>query len=324
MNLSELPHLKSITDDNAPQLGVVLPKSNLYHYTPSVLAVKNIISNGELWLSKSTFMNDRFEISYGLNLAKEVFDEYDNPVARKAYEYISKSISENYFILCFSGNPNSRFLWENYSNKNGYAIEFKPELIFDFVSSARVEKLIFEGGKYRTESGKRKISVKENQGLTDDIPAFSYEYRANYVFYDREEQKAIVKELIEYMIKHEKDTGLFVSAGALLASVLLFFKDPFFKDEEEYRLVIKLASGRTGSPVTAEKYLRRVINHREKNNCLIPYLTLKMYDSCEYVNGIGIGYGNREPYAKFALENFVSMYSNNIEISEIQAPLQMF
>ena len=44
MNLSELPHLKSITDDNAPQLGVVLPKSNLYHYTPSVLAVKNIIS----------------------------------------------------------------------------------------------------------------------------------------------------------------------------------------------------------------------------------------------------------------------------------------
>lgn len=252
--LEDLPHLKSITDNSTNQVGIVLPKKSLYHYTPSVSAVKNIVSNGELWLSKSTFMNDKFEISYGLSVAKEVFDEYDTPLVKRIAEVLSKNISDDYFILCFSGNSNSRFLWNYYSNKNGYALEFKPEFISDFINSERRKLLIFEGAQYHETLGGRKIALKEQCNLPADIPGYAYEYKANYVLYDKAEQTGIIRELVEYMIKHEHEISLFTQAGWLLSSVILFFKDPFFKDEEEYRLIIKTESSNTHSPIKSNGY----------------------------------------------------------------------
>jgi len=76
--MKKLLEKKSIADfwkQDGDSWDMCLPEGPLYHYTSSVKTVENILTTGELWLSKSTVMNDFTEIKYGCDLFLRVAKE---------------------------------------------------------------------------------------------------------------------------------------------------------------------------------------------------------------------------------------------------------
>lgn len=90
--------------------GMCLPKGPIYHYTASIKTIESIISTGELWLSKSTVMNDFAEIKYGcelfLKLARK--ESSKSKVLDSIITSFEKAINNNVFGDIF----NSQFFRE--------------------------------------------------------------------------------------------------------------------------------------------------------------------------------------------------------------------
>jgi hypothetical protein len=313
-----LPKISEFWKQTDNTWGMCLPKNSIYHYTSSVMAVENILSSGELWMSKSTVMNDYTEIIYGIELIKEVFSKKESKDAW--FAEISESISQrslssfaDYFILSFSQNGNSRLLWDSYSNKNGYNIEFSKELISDFVGlSPYIVNVLKDGAFVPTQRG-FKVSLKTIQDEFT-IPGFSYEVFSNSVLYDKTKQLEIINEVVEYIERKKaelKSVDISLALSALMQSIP-FFKDPSLRDEEEYRLVIKITPSEQRSNRKKE-YLRNVQHYREKDNKLFPYIILKMR-SKEYIKSVSLGYCNCDELSVHTMQDFLSTLSQNIEI----------
>ena len=311
-----LPHISEFWEQSNDTWGMCLPKGSIYHYTSSITAVKNILSSGELWMSKSTVMNDYSEIIYGINLIKEVLGA--KIAEDKWFSEISESISQNalnsfadYFILSFSQNGNSRLLWDSYSNKNGYNVEFSRDFISDFIELKPYIVNTLEGSTFVPIQKGFKVSIKT---IKDEfsIPGFSYEVFANSVLYDQTKQLEIIKEVVEYIEckkAESKFTDISLALSALMQSIP-FFKDPSLRDEEEYRLVVKITPERPGRK---KEYLRNVQHYCEKDNKLFAYIILNM-KSKEYIKSVSLGYCSCDELSIHTMKDFISTLSQDIEI----------
>ncbi|QOI53402.1 DUF2971 domain-containing protein [Leptospira interrogans] len=102
----------------------------VYHYT-NFDGLKGIIESNGFWLTESTFMNDEQELNNGpLKLQeaiKNIKDHYKGSAqifieALANYKLVSRL---DYYISCFSKEPDSLDLWRTYSkNETGISIEF--------------------------------------------------------------------------------------------------------------------------------------------------------------------------------------------------------
>ena len=313
-----LPAMAELWNQVDKTWGKSLPENSIFHYTNSVLAVKNILSEGELWLSKSTVMNDYSEIVYGIELVRKMFIELVD--GNTELLHIANSFCENaasnfsdYYIISFSQNGNSRLLWDSYSNKNGYNIEFSKELISDFIDRKPYIVKTFAGSKFVDKQEGKCIFIK----TYDDeftLPSFSYEVLASPVLYDADKQRELLREVVEYTKAKQTDgkiTDIQLAFNALMQS-LPFLKDSSLREEEEYRLVIKITPGREDGR-GKKQYLRNVQQYREKDNMLFPYIILKM-KSRTYIKSVSLGYTNCNTLSKQTMEDFVSTLSQDIEI----------
>lgn len=300
--------------------GKRLPQGSIYHYTASVMAVKNILSEGELWLSKSTVMNDYSEIIYGMKLAEQIFNEMavDDKELLKIKESFLKYAKNDFsdsFILCFSENGNSRLLWDSYSNKNGYNIEFTKDLISDFVDNVKGIKTIIPavGAPYQKIEGPI-VYIKDSGNIRP-------EKLCNYVLYKEDEQKAVLREIIQYIKdkNSEKRYEDLNEAFQALVQTIPFLKDPSLRDEEEYRLVIRILGEKDYKG--KKLYLKNMQQYREKNNILLPYIVLKM-KSKEYIKSVSLGYTNCNELSVQTMEDFISTLNQRIEIKKIDMALR--
>jgi|GEM_PF-6526705 len=313
-----LPAMAELWDQVDDTWGKSLPENSIFHYTNSVLAVKNILSEGELWLSKSIVMNDYSEISYGIELVRKMFIELADgntellQIADSFCENAASNFSD-YYILCFSQDGNSRLLWDSYSNKNGYNIEFSKEFISDFIDGTPYIVNILEDSKFVKEQDGNCIYIKTFEDEFT-LPAFSYKIFANSVLYDGDKQRKLLREVVEYA-KAKQTAGKTVDvqlAFNALEQSLPFLKDPSLRDEKEYRLVIKITSD-CKDKRGKKQYLRQVQQYREKNNMLFPYIILKM--KCKnYIRSISLGYTNCSTLSKQTMEDFILTLSQNIEV----------
>lgn len=306
--------------------GVCLPEGSVYHYTPSVMAVKNILSTGELWMSKSTVMNDFTEINYGVDLFNDVVAGIsDDTWLMNIVNLFSKDILgsfADFFILSFSLNNNSRLLWDSYSNKNGYNIEFSKELISDFlaISSDESNATLYD----KVVSGQQGYNVAIKTYPEEcNPPKFRFLAFANSVSYNQDQQRIIINEIIEYIRRYrEYDfytvfSDINMALSSLMQSIL-FFKHPSLRDEEEYRIVVKIMA--EGEPID-KTYLRGVQQYREKDNKLLPYIVLKM-KPLEYIKSLSVGYQNSNELSISTMRDFITTISPNIAIKTPYYPLR--
>ena len=261
--LKKIPKIKKLLDNDTDY--------TIYHYTkPEKLL--NILSGETIRFSNVLYLNDKEEVAYSYklivklanetqNLNSDLFDKIKNHFDNK-YKNIVDGNDDlinklEYFTTSFSSESDNLTLWNNYAkglNYTGYNIGFN----------------------------KKKL-IKE---MTDKnyLPIYGS------VIYDREKQIKIIKSIFKKWntmfekaaaSKKKNNIKLFDILFELidvLNIVSIFFKNPQFKNEKEYRIVIVNAFG------TADCKPTKVV---EKNGLFVPYL--EYYFEKSSVSSVNIG-----------------------------------
>lgn len=261
--LKKIPKIKKLLDNDTDY--------TIYHYTkPEKLL--NIISGNLIRFSNVLYLNDKEEVAYSYrlivhlieespNLNKDLFDKIKNHFNNK-YRHIVDGNGDlvnklEYFTTSFSSDNDNLTLWNNYAkgkNYTGYNIGFNKK------------KLV----KEMTEKG--------------FLPIYGS------VIYDRQKQIQIIKSifkkwnnLFEKALSAKKNNNIklfdiLFELIDVLNIVSIFFKNPQFKNEKEYRIVIVNAFGTPDSKQT------KMV---EKNGLFVPYLEYE-FDK-KSVSSINIG-----------------------------------
>ena len=263
--LKKIPKVKKILDDGS--------NSNLYHYTkPEKLL--NILESETIRFSTALYLNDKEEVTYSYKLIGSLIDEMpglNSELFSRIKEHFHRKykniISGNdtyssryeYYTISFSTDSDNLTLWNNYSkgqSYTGYNIGFcKKDLIAD------MQKQGFH-------------SVYGN------------------IIYNRETQITILKLIFEKWNRQfdkiasgrktqrniEKQQNIMFELIDILSVVSLFFKNPYFKDEKEYRIIFI-------SHFSMSAYKQTKIF--EKNGLFIPYIEYKFMKRT--VSSINIG-----------------------------------
>lgn len=263
--LKKIPRVKKILDDGS--------NTNLYHYTkPEKLL--SILESGTIRFSNALYLNDKEEVTYSYKLIVNLIDkmpELNSALFSKIKDYFYKKYKNiidgeanflnkyEYYTISFSTDSDNLTLWNNYSKGQtytGYNIGFcKKDLITDMEKQGfhsvygniiyekekqiTVLKLIFKKWNKQFE---KTLKVKKTQKTT-------------------EKQQDILFELTD-----------------ILSIISLFFKNPYFKDEKEYRIIF-ISHFNSGSYKQTKIF--------EKNGLFIPYIEYKFLKKT--VSSINIG-----------------------------------
>ncbi len=221
----------------------------IYHYT-SPEGLVSIIKNKKIWFSDSQFMNDRSEYVY----IKEIFEEaakgtehetddkkmknnkfldyilgfpYEGimptPVCEEGKVFSKGLISTRYYLFCTSLNQDSLSLW-NYYVKNkyyqGYNIGLDVNHLVKAISKNSLCRVTHGLVSYDRDMQIRKLHEK--------IVELDQQYKADVEKCPNDEHHIDIcidnyqENLADYLIKR-----------------CLFYKNPAFSHEQEYRFVIE-------------------------------------------------------------------------------------
>ena len=297
-------------------------KGRLYHYTSSVIAVQNILTKGEIWMTKSSAVNDYSEIAYGTNKFREIVRRESNAdpnitnLARMFEDGIKNNAFGDMYILSLSENGTSRLLWDSYSKKKGYCIGFDGKIAYDFANESFEMINVLRGDKFVLESTHIRSVV-----VNDDPNRRCSKY-ANIVLYDETKQEQLFIDIIQFVRRQSKKD---IRAAMQIALMLVFLSVPFIKDkslrdEEEYRLVVRvpIPEGYSGGK---KLYLSEIQKYREMENKLIPYIVLKI-NNIELIEDVAAGYCNADDFSKSMLTEFISTLKHKIDIRTVDFSLR--
>ena len=221
----------------------------LYHYTDAA-GLMGIVDSGALWATHYAYLNDASEFRYAAGVMKEVVTEAtadakpdswkarflrvmsqdDNP---SVYNADSRDADEQQFVACFCEGGDGLSQWRGYGKSiGGYSLGFK------FADLQAVEKRI--------------NASQEGKTINQASPHIRAEFLP--CWYSRKEQKALIADGFERALRHCEttrypvdDSSLAALLRAILRSVSSCFKDPAFRDEHEWRLVVRVWRPDSGS-----------------------------------------------------------------------------
>lgn len=264
--------------------GIQVNKNIVYHYC-NINTFNSIISNQSLRLSDITKSNDQLEMTWAIDIIKNAFEkkygEFKNKIEmetegilkkeieeisqkEKYMEHINEKISlffeknelkNKFFVICFSGENSGDLLsqWRGYGDDGrGISIGFNESML----------KRIGDTIKYFEGNGQCILYDK--------------------VIYDKDDQKKKIEEVVNRfwekidfrgkcesnLIRNELEDVL-LKCFPRLYQETIFMKSPFFREEDESRLVICEGN-------TCNKFENRDIDISQKqyyirNNQLVGY-----------------------------------------------------
>ena len=281
----------------------------IFHYTkPSKLL--SILETEKIRFSNVLCLNDKDEVTYSYKLIIKLLEELDvlNLELKEKIRthflnkcnYITETSDElnysfEYYTSSFSTNSDNLTLWNNYTKDKtytGYNIGFNKK------------KLVSE--------------MIENK--------FSLIYGA--IIYDKKKQIQILKAiLLKWNTKFEKAMqskkvqidgnttrliDILLELSDVLSLISIFFKNPNFKNEQEYRIVFV----NNVSQKTAQK-----INVMEKNGIFVPFLEYKFGKGT--VNAINIGPTLNENIFKTSTHRMLLNFGyENVAVNQSKIPLR--
>lgn len=263
--LKKIPRVKKILDNGS--------NTNLYHYTkPEKLL--SILESGTIRFSNALYLNDKEEVTYSYRLIVNLIDELpklNTDLFGKIKEHFYKKYKNivdgndnflnkyEYYTISFSTDSDNLTLWNNYSKGQtytGYNIGFcKKDLIAD------MEKQGFHS-VYGNIIYSQEIQITILKLIFDK--------------WNREFEKHL--KLKQTRKNIEKQQDIFFELIDILSIISLFFKNPYFKDEKEYRIIFI-------SHFSPGTYKQTKIF--EKNGLFIPYIEYRFLKRT--VSSINIG-----------------------------------
>lgn len=257
-------------------------QETLYHYT-SVDSLMGMVESNRLWMSKGTFLNDSSELVYIMDVVQSVSrtiweQQSDNKVWQlccrefdKAADRFSHKINESDFEVYFFSlayAKDSLALWYNYANGDGYNIGFSAKELLTNIG-APTEQL-------RVQSG--------------------------FVEYDREKQEETLLHLVRKASRLAEETSLETAEYLLpdhffevIATCAIFFKEPAFRSEEEYRLACFRSEEGEG---------QTRVQFRARNGVIIPYIEVSLQEKLP-ISHVTIGPKNNIDIAKSGIEDYL-------------------
>ena len=269
---------------------MTVPKK-LYHYT-SKEGFLGIIENKTLWASEILFMNDGKEACIPLEILKELLEENKNEWKDFLELYESVRGVETY-VISFSEKKDDLNMWRAYGdNASGICIEFNSCNLFESLRNNQIKiELTFEKNICDKQEQKNVIqslldSEKENSDLNmwrayDDTGSSVFiefynrfdaskesqekiELSWKKCIYDKQEQKNEIQSLLD---SEKASKGLFdASFFEKLLKFSPYFKDESFRDEKEWRIIVKLDTGEN----------RELKNVRFRKDIFVPYCELRI------------------------------------------------
>lgn len=196
----------------------------LYHYTTSE-GLLGILQNQNIWSTESSFLNDLFEIQYGIDITQDILkihttkkDIFVKKFCKLTISYLNimNSKEEEIYITSFCEKSDLLSQWKGYTNfGEGYAIGLDLQQLTNT--------------KHHKDF--KNISIKK-------------------VIYDKKTQKNIIKSKIKYMIKESKkliyqdkknEENIINACAKSLAYYLNAqskrFKSNSFSEEKEWRII---------------------------------------------------------------------------------------
>lgn len=260
----------------------------LYHYT-SLQSLIGMMETDNLWMSKGNFLNDSSELIYFANVLKTVIGKMQRQKETELWKlfvdeleaamgHFLEQIEESGFevyIFSMSHTQDSLALWYNYAKGEGYNLGFYAENLLGKLTGL--------------QEGRRAIH--------------------GFVEYDRKEQELLLMNFLIGTFKVAKNHDIQKVKAALsehfftiISSCAIFFKDPAFKSEEEYRIALMDKSGE----------LQPAVRFRAQNGVIIPYIALDFNGQLP-LSHITIGPKNNIDIAKRGMEHYLKSKGYDIE-----------
>lgn len=295
--LKKIPKIKKILDNDK--------NSTIYHYTkPEKLL--NILKSASIRFSNALYLNDKDEIAYSYklivklidetpNLETDVFEKIKNHFISK-YKHIidgeiDSKIELEYFTTSFSSENDNLTLWNNYSKRKsytGYNIGFNKDLLIKDMIEKEFHP-IYGSVIYDTKK-QAKILTSIFKKWNTQIKKLS-KTRKNYEVHLFD----LIFELID-----------------ILSIVSLFFKNPQFNNEKEYRIVLV-----NGVDIKSAKQTKII----EKNGLFIPYIEYNF--SHNTVSNVNIGPTLDERIFYASTNRMLMNYGyENIDVRKSKIPLR--
>ena len=214
----------------------------LYHYTDAA-GLLGIVTAGTLWATHYAYLNDASEFKYAVRMMKGVVEEATvdaEPDSWKArFRHVisqggasdysagwAEDSDEQQFVACFSERGDELSQWRGYGKSiGGYSLGFP------FAHLQAIETRINDS--------------QDGKALNQSSPRSTVEFFP--CWYDEQAQKALIAEGLERALHHcatthysVDDSSLAALLRAILRPVSSCFKDPAFKDEREWRLVVRV------------------------------------------------------------------------------------
>jgi hypothetical protein len=228
-----------------------VPPDILYHYTDQG-GLLGIVEKAELWGTKLQYMNDATEFGLALSMARQALDSMiktsmaseKKAACLKLRQSLSGLEAINIFAVCFCEEGDSLSQWRGYAGGHqGYSIGFASPALAQAASC-------------------KHFNLKK-------------------CIYDSDIQLSIVNQAIEYCIQEElaipsrTQWGFHGPLAEILFRCGAFFKDPSFRDENEWRLI---------SPTVA--FRDAEVAFRVGRSIIMPYYVLPI--SCRTVSSYGL------------------------------------
>lgn len=270
-------------------------RTQLYHYTKCQSA-QEILRGHSFFATNTQFLNDVNEMQYILSVVSEVVNEMDRPLwAGTLKHLVLENIEEfhkyEYYLLSFSTKPDSLTLWAEFGDRTGYNLEF------------------------------------DGLEMRNRIMTAAEIFCDGYVIYDREQQKEILRQLITDGIPREMRyslSGIMDSLGMgrskpfeeykftlqkTLALYSLFFKQPEFSSEREYRFVFR-------DP-------KNQVYYREQNGFLLPYIIVNCsVDQKLPLRSVTVAPKNHTDLARRGMEYYLRSMGYDVPVKLSQLKLR--
>lgn len=268
-------------------------KDTLYHYT-GIHSLMGMVETDNLWMSKGTFLNDSSELFYFRDVLKAVLHKMDVPHDKigwqlyveeleKAMDRFLSEIEDGGFevyIFSLSHSPDSLALWYNYAKGEGYNLGFSGKDLLAGIKDSPEKGGLLHG---LVEYNRQKQELILMRLLTG-----TFKVTAQF------EGKIIEKALAEHFFK-------------VITTCAVFFKDPTFASEEEYRIAM---INKMGSPEAEVRF-------RAQNGVIIPYIAVNFEERLP-ISHITIGPKNNIDIAKRGVEQYLKTKGYDMKKITIQ------